>query len=294
MKVRMILPGLWLLLVLCPARASEPLMWQVDSNGAAGQLYLFGSLHYGAENFYPLPERVLSAYRKSDVLAVELDTESLSPAMSRQLLAHLGQYNDDRRLSETLSQDLWRNLSRQGEVLGMNPEQLLRLKPWLAALQLVNMQVSLSEYRQNLGLDTHFLRLAHSKGDKEIRPLETLEQQLALFAGLDERQQEAFLARTLAEFNAGEMQLESLAQAWREGDAAALEEAILGAFTNEEYSRNLYDRVFRKRNRAMAEAAIGYLDEGERVFLVVGVGHLLGDEGLVQLLSARGYRVRRH
>lgn len=284
---------LCLCLAVLPARAAEPLLWKVEDGHSGGQVYLFGALHFGAESFYPLPEAVLSAYRKSPILAVELDIETLPEGTSQHLVERLGQYRDSRQLSETLAPALWDSLSHRAEVLGLNPEQLLRLKPWLAALQLVNLQVAQSDYQHKLGLDNHFLLMARADPDKDIHQLETLEQQLALFAGLSERQQADFLEHTLKTFDTGKAQLKSLAEAWQEGDAEALEEAILGAFNHREYSQRLYHRVFRRRNLAMAETAVGYLGRGEQVFLVVGVGHLLGEEGLVALLEARGYRVSR-
>ena len=57
--------------------ASQPLLWQVQDKDSRVRLYLFGSLHYGDETFYPLPDAVLQAHRDSDVLAVELDIDAL-------------------------------------------------------------------------------------------------------------------------------------------------------------------------------------------------------------------------
>ncbi|MDQ2075696.1 TraB/GumN family protein [Marinimicrobium sp. ABcell2] len=276
-----------------PSFGAEPALWRVEQPQSGARLYLFGSLHFGAESFYPLPGRVLAAYQESDVLAVELDSDSLPPNLARQAVRRLGQYSENRNLSQHLDPELWFQLQHQSQALGLDPEQWLNIKPWLAALQLVSLQVSLSGYQQSLGLDSYFLGLARADQNTEIRELETLEQQLALFAGLSERQQNDFLARTLQDFDAGSAYLSALAQAWQVGDVEALEKAVLGAFNEEDYSQKLYHRVFRLRNKAMVEVLDGYLNQGEKVFLVVGVGHLLGEDGLVNLLGQQGYRVSR-
>jgi uncharacterized protein len=281
------------LLFMQGAVKAEPAIWKVEKRDSGARLYLFGSLHYGSESFYPLPERVLTAYRESDVLAVELDSGALAPEFAQQAVYRLGQYTENRNLPQQLGPELWLQLQDQSKTLGLDPEQWVYIKPWLAALQLVNFQVSISDYQQRLGLDSYFLELARTDESKEIRQLETLEQQLYLFAGLSDQQQRDFLARTLKDFDAGRAYLTALAHAWKAGDVEALEAAVLGAFNEEEYSQKLYHRVFRMRNKAMVGVLGEYLNQGERVFLVVGVGHLLGEDGLVQQLAQQGYSVRR-
>ena len=47
----------------------------------------------------------------------------------------------------------------------------------------------------------------------------------------------------------------------------------------------------RTQPRAMADIVDGWLGQGEPVFVVVGAGHLVGPDGLVALLRAKGYDV---
>lgn len=271
---------------------SAPLLWRLDNPESGARVYLFGALHYGAENFYPLPESVGTAYEQAQILAVELDLGALSPRYVRQVTLRQGHYPEGQQLSETLSPALWDELAQRARSVGLEPAQLMPLKPWLAALQLVNLQVIESEYDQHLGLDRYFLERA--SGDaKEVHQLETLDQQMALFSSLSPEEQEDFLAQTLSQFDAAPAQLERLAKAWLAGDERALAESILGAFNDQEFSKQLYQEVFVQRNRAMAEVVSDYLEDGEQVFFVVGVGHLLGREGLVALMEERGYSPER-
>ena len=57
----------------------------------------------------------------------------------------------------------------------------------------------------------------------------------------------------------------------------------------EDYNKALVD----DRNRGMAEVALGWLAEGKTVFFAVGTGHMVGDTGLVQLLTDAGCTVER-
>lgn len=284
--------GLLLLLAASVSANSTPLLWRLDNPETGARVYLFGALHYGAENFYPLPDSVLAAYQSARILAVELDLDALSPQQVWQITGQQGHYPRGQQLSETLPPALWSKLTERARSLGLEPDRLLPLQPWLAALQLVNLQVSASKFDQRLGLDRYFLKRA-KRDAKEVHQLETLEQQMALFSSLSPENQADFLAQTLREFDAGQEQLTHLAQAWRKGDEQALVESILGAFDDQAFSKHLYEEVFVQRNRVMAAAVSNYLSEGDQVFFVVGVGHLVGSGGLVALLEARGYSAER-
>lgn len=271
---------------------SQPLLWRVQTSQHTVPVYLFGSLHFGDDSFYPLPETVLKAYESSELLAVELDVSNVGPQRMRATLDRLGRYPSGVQLSERIDSELWAQLTQASERLGMDAESIVHLRPWLAALQLVNLQVARSNYQAGQGIDRYFMDLAAD--DKPVKPLETLEQQLALFAGMTEGEQRAFLEHTLADLEETGPQLDRMARAWREGDRSDLEAVILGAFDRHDpFSRTLYERVFKTRNEAMIEAVEGYLGERQQAFVVVGVGHLIGRDGLVEGLRRSGYSVER-
>ncbi|WP_347329733.1 TraB/GumN family protein [Marinimicrobium locisalis] len=271
---------------------SQPLLWRVQTSEHSVPVYLFGSLHFGDDSFYPLPSPVIEAYQTSDLLAVELDVSNVEPRRMRATLDRLGRYPSGVELSERIDAELWSQLTRASERLGMDAESIVHLRPWLAALQLVNLQVARSNYQAGQGIDRYFMDLAANT--KPVKPLETLEQQLALFAGMTEEEQRAFLEHTLADLEATGPQLDRMAQAWREGDQADLEAVILGAFDRQDpFSQTLYERVFKTRNEAMIGAVKTYLGERQQAFVVVGIGHLIGRDGLVEGLRHSGYSVER-
>ncbi|HLP31658.1 MAG TPA: TraB/GumN family protein, partial [Geothrix sp.] len=46
--------------------------------------YLFGSVHLGRSDFYPLPPQVEQAFARSDLLVLEVDPAAMSSAAVRQ------------------------------------------------------------------------------------------------------------------------------------------------------------------------------------------------------------------
>jgi uncharacterized protein YbaP (TraB family) len=269
--------------------APSPLMWQVEGKSSSARVYLFGSLHYGAENFYPLPDAVLEAFRLSDALAVELDIDELAIEQLQKMLQQEGRYTGNHNLKSQLGNNLWKKLTEICLQLAIDCQQFSQTKPWLAAMQIANLQLARSDYQQSLGLDNYFLTEARNK--KSILELETLEEQLQLFSRLSEAEQIQFLDVTLAEYHKGQKSLYKLADAWYQGDEKKLSDLVFSAFRHREIGQTLYRLVFVARNQKMLNAIDEYMESSQKIFLVVGVGHMLGEDGLVALVKQKGYRV---
>lgn len=284
---------LWALVVLNPvAHAdSQPLLWQVQDETSQTRLYLFGSLHYGSEKFYPLPDAVLEAFEKSGVLAVELDIEALDAERIRDLLSSHGYYSGEQNLRSQMSEQMWQQLKGVSEQLAVDLQKLVRFKPWMAAMQLTNVQLAQSGYKQSLGLDNYFLTT--SRGKKTVLELESLEEQIELFAQLTEAEQLAFLQITLRDFPKGRESLDKLASAWYRGDEEELNKLVFSAFEKQQLGKKLYQLIFVERNKKMLAALEKHMKSLSTIFLVVGAGHMLGNDGLVALLEQKGYRVTR-
>jgi len=51
------------------------------------------------------------------------------------------------------------------------------------------------------------------------------------------------------------------------------------------------ERLSGQRNRNWIPKIESYLDSGQTYFVVVGAAHMVGPEGLLALLKARGYKI---
>ena len=127
-----------------------------------------------------------------------------------------------------------------------------------------------------------------ARADKRVVGLETLEFQLGLFDSLPFDMQTEFLLASLREQSGMATQIESMIAAWKDGDSAALAAAV-----NQELAREpeLYEALIVDRNLRWLEAIREWLQRDEDVLLVVGAGHLVGEDGLVRLLTKEGVRV---
>lgn len=267
---------------------SRPAFWKAESKDAT--VYLLGSMHFGRPDFYPLPAAVDRAFEQSSVLAVEVDVVNIDPKAALQALLKYGQMPAGRTLQSVLSEDVYRRLSEVCERKGLPLAAFEQLQPWFVALQLVESELRSSRLQQHLGVDLHFLKKVKAQ---RVDQLESFESQLKLFADSTMIQQETFLQQTLNDLAKSGAYLNTMAAAWQQGDVKALEQNLIEPFRDQEDSKELYRKMFTERNLAMTEHVQKYLGSQQTTFFVVGAGHMLGEDGIINLLKQRGYSVTR-
>lgn len=253
-------------------------------------LYVVGSIHVLSEEDYPLPAVLSEAYEKSDALIMELDLDDLDPLESAALIRSLAMAPGGSSL-RSLMGDASFNRSRDSALaLGIDLERFAAVRPWFAALMVLDWSLRQAGYSPEIGVDQYFLRLAVTD-KKPVQGLETVEQQLNIFASLSDADQGMFLEKTLAELDQLTGEIEKLLEAWKTGDERALELLLLDSF--DEYPE-LFDELVDQRNLAWDRQLTEILRHGKQDYMViVGALHLLGEHGLIELLRERGFKIQR-
>ncbi|MFP5374777.1 MAG: TraB/GumN family protein [Gammaproteobacteria bacterium] len=273
-----------------------PLLWKVSD--ADNALYLLGSFHLLKPGDYPLSPDVQAALDDAEEVVFELSPEELaSPALGLQM-AQAAARTDGSTLDSQIGPELADKLSRWARDnaahlrrTGLSPEVLQLFKPWFAGLMVSVVELTKQGLDPALGLDRHFMARAAEAG-KATAALETGAEQVAVFAGMHEREQLQMLAEALDQAAAGPAEIERMHRQWREGDAEGLWNG-LALQLKRDYPQ-LYRRINVDRNDAWMPQLVERLEarDGDAL-VVVGALHLLGDDGVVEKLRARGYRVER-
>ncbi|MEP7306088.1 MAG: TraB/GumN family protein [Acidobacteriota bacterium] len=267
------------------AAAARDFLWKVS--GTTGSLYLVGSVHLLTRDFYPLSPALENAFKESDLLVEEADlAEMLSPAAQMQMLAR-GMLPANTALDGVVSPATFDLVVTRAKELGLPIEPLKRFKPWSLALMLSQLQWQKAGFDGELGLDRHFYDQARADG-KQVQGFETVEFQISRLDGIAIDQQERILAETLKNLDSELSNLTTLVQAWKVGDAATVERIVLADVKQEPV---LYQRLLVERNRTWMPEIEKFFARARPAFVVVGAAHLVGPDGLIALLSAKGYRV---
>jgi uncharacterized protein YbaP (TraB family) len=140
------------------------------------------------------------------------------------------------------------------------------------------------------GIDMHFMNKA--SGKKKIVELESLEYQFDLLSGFDDDEQEAFLRYTLRDLHVLEQELQSMIDAWKSGDTETLESIVKKSTSGDFDMSSVYEKLITERNRNMVAKIEEYLEDDETYFIIVGAGHLVGEQGIIEILKDKGYSVK--
>jgi uncharacterized protein YbaP (TraB family) len=82
--------------------------------------------------------------------------------------------------------------------------------------------------------------------------------------------------------------MSKLVEAWRTGDAPTVERIVLAELKPEP---QLYQRLLAGRNRNWMPKIDALLLRKGHALIVVGAAHLVGADGLIAMLKAKGYTV---
>ena len=268
-------------------RAEGPTVWEM--RGSSATVWLLGSVHLLRESDYPLPENIDRVMARAQRLVLELDLDEVEPVASQMIVFSLGRLEEGQSLAGVMGNRSYRLSTQRAEKLGIDLGMLSELKPWFAALTIMNFEMLRLGFNPELGLEQYLASQARQSG-KEIVGLETLEYQLQLFDKLSYDTQSALLLQTLSE--AGELQgeMSSLVSAWRQGETEALSAALTRSFSD---YPEVYRSIVTDRNEAWVSRILDLGSGGDDTLVVVGALHLVGDDSVIEMLRGKGARLRR-
>ena len=273
------------LLVVATAAQARTFGWKVTGKG--GVVYLVGSIHLLSKDFYPLNPAIEAAYKDADLLVEEVDmAEMLDPAAQMGFLTR-GMLPSATPLDKVISPSTYALVTKRAADLGLPAEPFKLLKPWLVALMLVQTEWQKAGFDPELGIDKHFYDQAKAEG-KTTQGLETADYQISRLDDMTMEQQEHLLSESLKDLDAEKANMARLVESWRAGDVPGVERIVLSELKQEPL---LYQRLLVERNRNWMPKIEALFARPRHALVVVGAAHLVGPDGLIAMLRAKGYTV---
>ena len=263
-------------------------------NGGDNNLYLFGSIHFGREDMYPLHDAVYSAFREADVLGMELDLTDMTDREVLEEILEIGLYRDGSRLTDLVPEEIFERYVLLVEGFGYDRDILDHFKPWFAAFELSALIVMDAGYDPELGVEIYLMELAEEEG-MEVLGLETISSQLDPFSKLSAESQVLYLQNTIADMREAGEELDEIFTHWEKGNIEpfARDRKMMIEQAETESLREFHLAFLDGRDEMMTEKIIELLhdDTGNTYFLAVGAMHLVGDNSIVDRLEKSGYDV---
>ena len=260
-------------------------LWKAESD--RGTFYLQGSVHLLKAEDYPLDPAIEAAYAECETLVLETDMGRMLEAETQALLISKAILPGQRTLKDELDPDVYEALSKKLGEAGMTAAAIQKFKPWFASMTLMVLRMQAMGLDPNLGLDQYFHRKALADKKREVG-LESVEFQINLFDALSEGNQNGYIRHVLNELQQMETMLDTMLGAWKGGDLEKLDEITRQGFAD---YPDMYARFVTDRNKDWAEKLDKLANKEKPCMVVVGVAHLAGKEGLLELLKTRGYAI---
>jgi uncharacterized protein len=271
---------------LAPLHAqNRDFIWKASRGQSV--VYLVGSVHLLSKDYYPLSPALDKAFKETDLLVEELHLGQMAQVESQMTILMRGMLPSGQTLDKAVSPATFALVSERVKSLGLPIEPLSRFKPWALALTLLGLEWQAAGFDADLGLDKHFYDQAVAAG-KEVQGLETIEFQISQFDEMSMEEQDRMLASTLRELETEKAAVTTLANAWKAGDAPTVEKIVLQELRKEP---GMYQRLLADRNRTWMPKIEALFARKGRSFVVVGAAHLVGPDGLLALLKAKGYAI---
>ena len=264
---------------------AESSVWVVRFSNAT--VYLAGSFHMLRASDYPLPAEFFRAYNDSRKIIFEVPPgETESPEYMERFLS-LATYNDGTTLKEHITTAAYAKAESFCKERNYPLEQYQFFKPTFLVMTLTVSEMNKIGADPQKGIDNFFKDKAIQDG-KATGSLETVDQQISLLTSMDAGLGSDQILESIEELKQIEVMLGELLAVWRKGDEAKMEELYIKDL---KLYPKLYQTLIVDRNNKWVRNIEVYLNGSGNTMVVVGAAHLVGADGLVNLLRKRGYKV---
>lgn len=244
------------------------MLWQVGKSS----LHILGGIHL-------LPEAPVFTAAEAEVMArVELFAFESDFALGLDPIS--GCYRGTRRMSDDIPEPLLLDATRLWSELQPDQSDMLIMRPWWAALQIMKRLLRREGLNPSYGIDRVTMDIA-KRSRRDLVFLVPVRAGIEPFACAPAHEQLECLARAVYSFDEGIADVLSMVQAWRSRDPAAL------IPMREKFLRQMprtYSALLGGRNRKWMPKLVGISKGRKPALAIVGVMHMLGADGLVELL----------
>lgn len=278
---------LWIVCLsgLSTATLAETSVWKISKGNDI--VYLGGTIHMLKPSDFPLPPAFDIAYLGSQTLYFETDVGAMNqPEAQAQILAQ-SMAPPERQLQRVLSPQTYAMLTDAAANYGMDIALLSRLRAGIAIITLQTLEFMKLGFSTE-GVDHYFYAKAR-QDRKTIGFLESVQEQVNFLIRMGENWEEEFVKLSLRDLNRTEDLMQGMSRAWREGDTEEMAVQFLEEM-QKDYP-HAYQDLLVNRNQVWLPQIEAMFKQPGVEFVLVGAAHMVGKDGLLQVLRERGYSI---
>ncbi len=268
-----------LLSILNLQAQENTLLYKVEGNGIK-TAYVFGTFHMMPKEDFVLKDKVKTAFDKSELIVLELDMDD--PNMQSEMMG-VSMIAGEDSLKDHMTVEEYKILDEYFTAkMGIGMAGLNKMKPFI-----ISSMAMMAHLGQNMAsYEGTFVGMAKEQ-EKEIKGLETVAFQMAMFDGQSYEEQIDDVIKMLTEDGGIDSFFNDMIAIYKTEDIEALYTGLNEYF---EYDPKMQVKVLDERNQNWIPK-IGTYSKDKEVFYAVGSGHLGGEQGVIKLLKEAGYTV---
>lgn len=266
------------------------LLWEITGNGVKKPSFLIGTMHVSSKMAFNLPDSFYLAVKSAQVVALETNPETWQEDMSKYDLEGVlrGGYNK------------WEgSISGPTEYLNIKTLKFFKYDGKLERSMFSNPSAinnllyrsygnESADFEEDTYLDMYIYQCGKKWG-KQVAGVEDYGESMRLMM---EAYKDAAKEKNRKERSYGDMDEEyssdKLQEAYRKGDLD-----LLDSINNyNSFSAAFDEKFLYRRNEIQANSIDSIIKSGSILFVGVGAAHLPGDRGVIEMLRAKGYKLR--
>ncbi|MEO1639426.1 MAG: TraB/GumN family protein [Pseudomonadota bacterium] len=280
---------------------SEGLIWTATKD--ADTITVVGTMHIFDPRLEAIRARVADAVTSSDIVLVEATPED-EAALQELIVTDPGRLFivDGPTLPEQLDPETWEMIAAAATERGIPGFMAAKMQPWYLSLMLAIPPCAMTDMAAGVrGLDQMIMDDATAAGVPlqavesfmtlfEIFQTETLEDQVDMLRVnlmTPDLQQEMFVAMLDRYF------AEDVGRLWEMSRLAVSEIPELDPVEGAAMFAEMEEGLLNQRNRNWIPVILEATEAHDEIVLAVGAAHLIGDEGVLQLLQNDGWTLTR-
>lgn len=269
-------------LPLLTSTDNNTLLWQISGQGLKQNSYLFGTFHLMCKSDIQFSNQLKTAVGNADKIYMELDMDDPSVLMGGLLLMNM---KDGKKLKDLYTVAEYNKLAAFFKDTLHTPISFLQsTKPYFLVAMLYPKMMPCKTVS---GVEEELMKLAKAQ-QKEIKGLETMEFQAAVFDSIPYEEQAKELLKSIDSMGAYAQYFDTMVNVYKSQQLTAIQDL----FSKSEFGMEEHqDLLLGDRNKNWV-VQLKTIMKKESVFVAVGAGHLVGEKGLIALLKKEGYTLR--
>lgn len=268
-------------IILYQACFAQSLCWQIKGKGIKTPSYIYGTMHLADQRVIDKASAATKLLAKSKVYAMELDPENVDMSKIFGLLTT----STGNSIKAHLSDHEWKLLDAIFNAkMNTSVSNFDSVQPFIIAT-LISTTINNDNEEKATILDLYFYNLAQKEKIPTIG-IETVDEQLNVFAKLSYEEQMTMLQKAMLEENTNQNEFDNMMKYYLAGDI----DSLLDISNDPSIPKEFADALLNSRNKKMA-MRIASLIKSKSHFIGIGALHLPGEQGVLNLLREKGFKV---